>query len=90
MHLNIEIPAHVEALLQKEWGDLSRAAQEALAIESYRTGKISLGVLAEMLGMGVIQADDWLAHRNVPLQVTTEDLEADRRDLAESFPEIRR
>lgn len=77
-------------MLQAQWGDLSVAAKEALAIESYRTGRISLGVLAEMLDMGVIEADAWLAQRGVPLDYTPDDLAADRDDLAALFPEMRR
>lgn len=89
MHMNIDIPQEVEAVLRDEWGDLGRAAKEALAIESYRTGKISVGLLAEMLGMGVIEADVWLAQRGVPLNCSSEDLDADRDDLAALFPEMR-
>ncbi len=90
MQVNIDIPKAVESILESEWGDLSRAAKEALAIESYRTGKLSLGLLAEMLGVGVIAADQWLAQRGVPLNYSPEDLEADRRDLDELFREARR
>ncbi len=90
MHIDVDIPKNLEEILAAEWGDLSTAAKEALAIESYRTGKISLGLLGEMLGMSVIEADQWLAQRGIPLNYLPEDLEADRRDLAELFPEMRR
>ncbi len=90
MHIDVDIPKNLEQILAAEWGDLSTAAKEALAIESYRTGKISLGLLAEMLGLSVIEADRWLSQRGIPLNYSPEDLEADRRDLAELFPEMRR
>lgn len=90
MRIDLDIPKQVQGILEAEWGDLSRAAKEALAIESYRTGKLSVGLLAEMLGMGVIEADRWLAERGVPLNYSPDDLEADRRDLATLFPELRR
>jgi predicted HTH domain antitoxin len=89
MRVDIDIPERLECALRQEWGDLSVAARDALAIESYRTGRISVGFLAEMLGMGVIQAEEWLAQRGVPLNFTQEDLDADLRDLAELFPELR-
>jgi predicted HTH domain antitoxin len=89
MHFDIRIPDEVVDALQAGWGDLPRAAKEALAIESYRTGRISLGVLAEMLEMGVIEADAWLANRGVPMNYSEQDLESDRRDLATLFPEMR-
>lgn len=89
MNLHIELPKEVEDALTAAWGDLPRAAKESLAIESYRTGRISLGLLAQMLGMGVIEADACLAKRGVALDYSPEDLEADRRELAELFPELR-
>lgn len=89
MVLTIEIPEDVRIQLETEWGDVSRAAKEALAIESYRTGRISLGLLAEMLSMGVIEADRWLADRGVPLLYSAEDLAADCRALADQYPEMR-
>ncbi len=90
MQIDLDIPTKLENALREEWGDLSLAAKEALAIESYRTGRISIGFLAEMLGMGVIEADEWLAKRGVPLNCSQDDLEADRRDLSALFPEIER
>lgn len=90
MHVRIDISESAEAALRQEWGDLDRAAKEALLIESYRTGKVSLGFLAETLGMGVIEADRWLAERNVPLNYTYDDLQKDIATLAERFPELRR
>lgn len=89
MQVRIDIPSDLHNALQSSWGDVSTAAKEALAIESYRTGRISLGMMAEFLGMGVLEADEWLARRAVPIPITEEDFEADRRDLASIFPEMR-
>lgn len=89
MKIDLDIPPKFESALREEWGDLARALKEAIAIESYRTGKISVGFLAEMLGMGVIEAHEWLSKRFVPMNFGPEDLESDLRDLAELFPELR-
>ncbi len=89
MQLNIKLPEKIEAALREEWGDLSVAAKEALAIESYRTGRISTGFVAEMLGMSVIETHQWLAGRGVPMNYSREDLDADLRDLGELFSELR-
>lgn len=62
-----------------QWTDLERTAKEALLIESFRTGKVSVGFLAETLGMGVIEAQTWLSRRGVPLNDSARDLDADRR-----------
>jgi predicted HTH domain antitoxin len=50
-------------------------------------GKISLGFLAEMLGMDVIEADRWLSERGIPLIYSCADLEADRCDLTAALRE---
>lgn len=83
MTIQLDLPDRVEQALTREWGDLPRAAKEALAIESYRTGRMSLGLLAEMLGMGVVEADRWLADRGVRLNYAAKDLVADCDTLRE-------
>ena len=85
MSVTIEMPRDMEDRLVAEWGNLSQAAKEALAIESYRTGKISVEFFAKMLGMGVLDADEWLARRGVPLSYSADDLDADRKTLGELF-----
>ncbi|HOB75083.1 MAG TPA: UPF0175 family protein [Phycisphaerae bacterium] len=91
MTISFSMPDHIEEHLRGEVGpDLGQAAKEALAIQLYREGRISLGLVAEMLEMGVIEADEWLGKRGVPLNYTAEDFEADRKSLAEVFPEARR
>ncbi len=86
MAVSLHIPKETETALRAEWGDLERAALESLLIESYRLGKISVGLIAQTLGLGVIQADQWLAHRGVVLNYTQRDLEQDRKVLREVFP----
>jgi predicted HTH domain antitoxin len=81
MAFTVDMPKQVEQTLQSRWGDLPSAAKEALAIESYRQQKISIGFLAQMLGMGVIAAEGWLRARGVPSNYTEADLEIDREAL---------
>ena len=85
MTINIDISKAAEDALRAEWGDLDQAAKESLLIESYRLGKISIGFLAQTLGMGVIEADRWLADRAVDLNYTREDLRSDSETIAELF-----
>jgi predicted HTH domain antitoxin len=82
MPISINIPERIESDLRAKWGDLDQAAKEALAIKSYRTARISLGQVAELLGMGVIEAQGWLSQHGIPLNYSLDDLEADRRALA--------
>lgn len=90
MHVKIDISADAENTLRQQWGDLDRAALEALLIESYRTGRVSVGFLAKVLEMGVIEADRWLAERGVPMNYGPEDFAADRRTIAELYPDAGR
>jgi predicted HTH domain antitoxin len=85
MHVRIDIPREAEDVLRREWGDLDQAAKEALLIESYRAGKISLGFLAEILGVGRWEAERWLGKRGVTWNYGLDDLESDRKTLADLF-----
>ena len=86
MAIKFELPKKIEEDLRGELGDLDRAAKEALLIECYREGRISLGYLAQALDMGVIEADTWLQKRGVPLNYTPEDLKADVEALERILP----
>ena len=86
MAIKFELPKKIEDDLRGELGDLNQAAKEALLIECYREGRISIGYLAQALGMGVIEADDWLHKRGVPLDYTPEDLRADVEALERILP----
>lgn len=82
MPISFEIPAELEVGLAAQLGDLNRAAKEAFAIQSYRSGKISVGVVAQLLGLeSRWDAERWLKDRDIPMPFTNVDLEADRQAL---------
>lgn len=85
MSLTINISNEVEEALRKEWGDLEKAATEALLIESYRTGKISLGYLAEILGVSRWEAETWLGQRGVTWNFGPDDFAADGTAVEKHF-----
>ncbi len=90
MQITFDIPEDIADRLRAEaGGSLEQSARESLLIEAYRRGFVSVGRLAEMLGMGVIEADRWLAERQVPINYTREDLEADRQTLDKLLSENR-
>ena len=61
MDVIIHIPKGIEEHLEAAFGrDLAQAAREALAIEGYRTERLSLGQVAELLGVSTIEADHFL------------------------------
>jgi predicted HTH domain antitoxin len=84
MSISIDIPQDAETTLRAGWGgNLEQAAKEALVIESYRTGKITVGFLAGILGLTRWEAEAWLAKRGIEWNYDLADLEADRRTADE-------
>ncbi len=82
MRLTIDLPREIEEALRAEWGDLDRAAKEALIIESYRTGRLSIGEVASVLGFpSRFDAEKWLGERGVNWNYSSDDLARDRESL---------
>ena len=81
MSLVIDINPETEKLLQAEWGDLNKAAREALIIESYRQGKLSLGQCSEIFGKSILETEAFFRSRSVDLPLTAEDIDRDRECL---------
>jgi hypothetical protein len=54
----------VQTCYQTEWLGLTAAQRQAL--EAYRGGYISLGKLAESLGLTPLKAREWLRERGIP------------------------
>lgn len=83
MHVRIEISEDAEAVLRREWGDLDKAARDSLLIESYRSGRVSIGFLAQALSISRWDAEKWLGARGVRWNYSLEDLEDDRTTMRE-------
>ncbi len=81
MSISFKISNEQEAVLRNAWGSgLDRAALEALAIEVYRAKKFGAAEIGRLLGLeDRWVVNKWLAERQVPLNYTSEDLEADRK-----------
>lgn len=79
MSVTIELPAEIEQQLETEWGNLPRRALEAVALEGYRSGALTLAQLRRMLGFETrMEADAFLKQHGVYLEYTETDLERDR------------
>jgi len=88
MDVIIHIPKGIEEQLEAAFGrDLAQATREALAIEGYRTERLSLGQVAELLDVSTIEADQFLKERQVPLLYSVDDLERDREALKSALAE---
>ena len=87
--VQMDIPEQAEELLRDAFGDnLNRAALEAIAIEGYRSGKLSRYDVQRLLGFeDRWETESWFSGKGVHLNYHLEDLEADRKTLAKLFPE---
>jgi predicted HTH domain antitoxin len=81
MTVAIEIPDDVEKRLRARWGDLSRRALEAVAIEAYRSGTLTAAEVQHMLGLSSRwDVEAFLKKADAFLDYGPDDL---RRDLEE-------
>lgn len=84
MHVNLDIPKTIEDALRQELGDgLELTTREALALEAYRRGHLSLGQFAEMLDISTDEADGLLKERGVYLDLTLPEIQDDVASLRE-------
>ena len=82
MQLTLTIPDDLAAQITAAGKDPSRAALEALAIDGYRSGRLTENEVRMMLGYETrMQVHALLAEHNVDLQYTEEQL---RQDIAAS------
>lgn len=59
----LDIPDEIAAQLSVRGQELSRAALEALALESYRRGRLTQAQVGRLLGLSRIETEDFLAER---------------------------
>ena len=86
MSVTIELPEEIEQQLETEWGNLPRRALEAVALEGYRSGALTLAQLRRMLGFETrMEADAFLKQHGVYLEYSLEDLERDRETHRQLF-----
>jgi len=77
MHVTMELPDQVA----HQWGDtpdvVSRHVMEYAAVESYRVGSLSHRQVGQLLGLDYWQTENFLRERNVLLNYSAADSEAD-------------
>ena len=74
MEVSLSIPDEIATQLNTA-GDISRLALEGLAIEGYRQEALSLGEVAELLGLSVYEADGFLKSHREPAGITLDELQ---------------
>ena len=87
MNVQLQIPDDLARIIQIKQPDLSRAALEALALEGYRSDRLSEAQVRRMLGFRTrMQVHAFLKVHNVHLNYSTDELEKDLESL-KSFEE---
>jgi hypothetical protein len=77
-HITVEIPEDIAGRLANRWGDISRGALEAIAIEGYRSGALTHAEVKRMLGFpSRWETDEFLKRAGAYLAYTESDLEND-------------
>ena len=84
MQVTLKLPDEILGGLGRD-AEIHRRVVEALILQRYMTEEISLGRLAELLGLNRWEAEAFLDRNNARLPYTREMLEEDRRNLAEVF-----
>ena len=83
MTVVVEIPDHLAATLNEAWDNLPQATLESLAVEGYRSGKLSAAEAGEMLGhTSRWETEEFLSAHGVWPGTTVEDLASDLATLA--------
>jgi hypothetical protein len=82
MDVQLQIPDDIARVMQNQHSDLSRAALEALALEGYRSERLSEGQVRRMLGFRTrMQVHAFLKEHNVYLNYSIHELENDLTSL---------
>lgn len=84
MQLTVQLPDELARQLGPE-SQMPRRILEAVVLQRYLAEEISLGRLAELLGVSRWEAEAFLDRHNARLPYTREMLEEDRRNLAQLF-----
>lgn len=81
MQVVLEIPDRLATQLQTNGRSLPQRAMEDLAVEAYRLEELSLGQLAEMLGLSINDANGLLKSRGISDDFSLEEFEEQRKSM---------
>jgi predicted HTH domain antitoxin len=77
MAITLQLPPGIERQLSRQWPDLPRKILEALAVESYRQDILTRSEVGQLLGLGRLETEDFLADRGASRPYNIEDFEQD-------------
>jgi predicted HTH domain antitoxin len=84
--VSFDLPNEVEQQLRGSLGDLGEAAKHALLISAYRQGRISIGRIAAILGLGIVATQQWLLDHDVPINYSEKEFADDCATLDRLYP----
>jgi len=84
--MTITIPDEVASELGTATRDVEQRVLEAVALESYRAGKFSIGFVGRMLGLSLWDAEKFLDRHGARRSYTADMLREDRQTLGELPP----
>jgi len=89
MEFTLKIPDDLTATLRAAHGqDLGRAALEQLALNGYRSGKLSRFQIQKLLSFdNHYDTEDWLGQNGVTANYSLADLNSDRETLDKILPQ---
>ena len=79
----LEIPEDILAQVRIGPGELEETLRRELAVQLYSRGLLPKPAARRLSGMERIDFDDLLGRRQIPSELTEEDLESDLRHLAD-------
>ncbi len=80
--ITVELPESIAEKFGSDKKDLSRAALEAIALEGYRSDRLTGFQVMEMLGLETrLELDAFLKAHRIDLEYSFEDLEREHADL---------
>ena len=74
--LVLDLPDSWERLLGLDSGEAATRARQMLVLEGYREGRLSRGQVSEMLGLGFLETEAFLAQHHAEQHPDWEELEA--------------
>ena len=88
MNVAIEIPDDIGRVLAGQAGDLSKAVLEAVAVEAYRSGRITPAQVQQMLGLrSRWETEAFLRRAEAYHDYTMDDLERDIAAIRDVSPQ---
>jgi predicted HTH domain antitoxin len=84
MQITLELPEDIARHLKTGGSDISRTALEGLALEGYRSGKLSESQVRRLLEFGTrYEVHGFLKEHSVPLRYSEQDLDRDIENARE-------